>query len=268
MVVVHCMKGGTYILDKLDSAVSKLRYMLLSHSVPSEITGPYTSHSLLDETELEDLSFILRDFWLQMIHLMAWPSMIDGILIPFCLLKVIPDAPLHSIIYQTPDSLQPIVLMSTFGWYYLPVSLHHIIPYAHSWLKTQFLLPLKFIFIHSALVWQQNKNMFHFISLGYEHILPLLFHSSIHPFQRNTPPSHPLQNFPAPLEIRPSIFLNSPALSHVNLFTHIDDSMLACHAGLLPHSVRKHDYCIIPILQTEIISTWIMKTELHAMSYS
>ena len=63
MVVVHHMKGGTYILAKLDGPVSKLSYVAFCFihylaRFPDSI--PVTS--LLDETKLEDLHVLAEGF--------------------------------------------------------------------------------------------------------------------------------------------------------------------------------------------------------------
>jgi len=119
---------------------------LLSHSVLVRLLDHIPVTSLLDETELEDLQLHSEGFLAADIHLMAWPSMIDGILIPFCLLKVIPDAPLHSIIIKLLTLCSQLYLMSTF-WLILPTSL----PSSHYTLCTfmtqdSVSLALKFIF--------------------------------------------------------------------------------------------------------------------------
>ena len=69
MVVVHCTKGGAYILAELNGAVSRLRYAAFCiipylARFPDHI--PVTS--LLDDAELEDVRFIQTAFHLQMNH--------------------------------------------------------------------------------------------------------------------------------------------------------------------------------------------------------
>jgi len=63
MVVVHCIKGGAYIVAELNGAASKLRYAafrVIPYLVRFPDCIPVTS--LLDETELEDLQFHSKGF--------------------------------------------------------------------------------------------------------------------------------------------------------------------------------------------------------------
>jgi hypothetical protein len=59
MIVVHCTKGGTYILVELDGAVSKLRYVafrLLPYLPHNEAKISVTSITGLDEEALKSLA--------------------------------------------------------------------------------------------------------------------------------------------------------------------------------------------------------------------
>jgi hypothetical protein len=59
MIVVHCTKGGAYILAELDGAVSKLRYAafcLLPYLPRNEAKISVTSITGLDEEALNSLA--------------------------------------------------------------------------------------------------------------------------------------------------------------------------------------------------------------------
>src|SRR5882724_7860788 len=112
MLVVHCMKGGAYILAKLNGAGSKLRYAAF-RVIPylARFLDCISVTPLLDETKLETFSFIPKAFHQQMTHLMAWPLMIEANPLP-CVLSM-----LYSIFFDMFIIIHPLtrVLQTFFG---------------------------------------------------------------------------------------------------------------------------------------------------------
>ena len=72
MVVVYCMRGGAYILAKLNGAVSRLQYAAF-RVIPylERFLDHIQVTSLLDHTELEDVQLVQKIFHQLMTHLMT-----------------------------------------------------------------------------------------------------------------------------------------------------------------------------------------------------